>query len=109
MHWPELVSSIDQMLERLFPITRSLTGEGNRLTLKMLQEIVPIRLLEYPSGTKVYDWVIPKEWNINGAWIKDANGNKLIDFNVNSGSISCNLINLVTKNLTQLLSSGNKF
>ena len=85
MHWPELISSIDQMLERLFPITRSLTGEGNRLTLKMLQEIVPIRLLEYPSGTKAYDWVIPNEWNIKEAWIKDAKGNKLIDFN------ACNL------------------
>ena len=80
MDWSLIARSIDHLLQRLFPIPRSLTGEGNRLSLKILQEIVPIKLLEYPAGTKVYDWVIPNEWNIREAWIKDANGNKLIDF-----------------------------
>lgn len=80
MDWSRLSRSIDQLLERLFPIQRSLTGGGNRLSMKILQEIIPIKLLEYPAGTKVYDWVIPSEWNIEEAWIKDANGSKLIDF-----------------------------
>ena len=71
---------IQQYLERLFPITRSITGEGNRETLKILQEIVPLQVLEYPSNTPVYDWVIPKEWNIRDAYIKNSAGKKLIDF-----------------------------
>ena len=75
---------IDKYLKRLFPITRSITGEGNRETLKILQEIIPLKILEYPSGQKVYDWVIPKEWKIKDAWIKDSNGNKIIDFKENN-------------------------
>ena len=75
---------IDSYLKRLFPINRSITGEGNRETLKILQEIIPLKILEYPSGQKVYDWTIPKEWNIKDAWIKDSNGDKIIDFKENN-------------------------
>ena len=76
----ELVEEIDQYLKRLFPINRSITGSGNRETLKILQEIAPLQIKEYPSGIPVYDWTIPSEWKIHDAWIKDADGNKLIDF-----------------------------
>ena len=75
---------IDSYLKRLLPITRSITGDGNRETLKILQEIIPLDILEYPTGQKVYDWTIPKEWNIKDAWIKDSNGNKIIDFKENN-------------------------
>ena len=75
---------IDKFLKRLFPITRSITGEGNRKTLKILQEIIPLKILEYPTNQKVYDWTIPKEWNIKDAWIKDSKGNKIIDFKQNN-------------------------
>jgi aminopeptidase-like protein len=77
---PELVAEIQFYMEKLFPICRSITGEGNRKTLQILQKIVPIKIGEYSSGTKVYDWIIPKEWNIRDAWIKNASGEKIIDF-----------------------------
>lgn len=76
----DLTKEIDTLLHQLFPITRSITGEGNRETLKILQEIVPLKIIEYPTGQKVYDWNIPKEWNIKDAWIKNSKGEKIIDF-----------------------------
>jgi len=75
-----LVDKIDQYLKRLFPINRSITGNGNRETLRILQELIPLKIKEYRSGTPVFDWIIPDEWNVNDAWIKDSNGKKLIDF-----------------------------
>ena len=74
----------DNYLKKLFPITRSITGNGNRKTLKILQELIPLKVLEYPSGQRVYDWTIPQEWNINDAWIKDGNGKKIIDFKISN-------------------------
>ena len=71
---------LEYYLKKLFPITRSITGEGNRQTLKILQEIIPLDILEYPTGEEVYDWTIPKEWKIKDAWIKNSQGKKIIDF-----------------------------
>jgi len=68
-------------LEKLFPIARSVTGPGNRETLKVLQEIAPIEIHEIPSGTNCYDWVVPREWTILDAYIENEDGIKLIDFN----------------------------
>ncbi len=73
-------AEIDKYLKRLFPITRSITGEGNRETLRILQEIVPLDIIEYPSGQQVYDWQIPQEWHIADAWIKNSKGEKVVDF-----------------------------
>lgn len=77
----DVISEIDAMLLQLFPVCRSITGEGNRLTLKNLKKIVPLQIIEYPSGMQVHDWVIPKEWKVRSAWIKDQSGNVLVDFN----------------------------
>lgn len=72
------------LMERLFPICRSITGDGVRKTLNILKEYIPLNIKEIPSGTKVFDWVIPDEWNITDGYVKDMNGKKLIDFNENN-------------------------
>ena len=73
-----------QLLEELFPILRSITGNGVRQTLKILQEHVPIVIHEVPSGTKVFDWTIPEEWNISEAYIKDEDGGLILDIQQNN-------------------------
>lgn len=75
---------IQHYLEILFPYCRSITGEANRDTLKVLQEIIPLDILEVDSGTKVFDWEVPLEWNIKSASISDQEGNKLVDFKENN-------------------------
>lgn len=73
--------SMHELASDLFPICRSLTGDGVRETLRVLSEAVPeMEIYEVPSGTVVSDWTVPKEWNINSAWIADQNGYKIIDF-----------------------------
>lgn len=70
-----------QLASRLFPICRSITGNGFRESLNMLREVVPeINVTEVPSGTKVFDWIVPKEWSIRGGGIYRVNGEKVIDF-----------------------------
>jgi len=64
---------------KIFPIMRSITGEGNRRALKILSEIIPLETKEIQTGKKVFDWTIPKEWNIREAWVKNPNGEKIID------------------------------
>jgi aminopeptidase-like protein len=70
---------------QLYPICRSITGEGLRQTLAMIGDRIPLRLSEVPTGTHVFDWTVPKEWSIRDAYIKDASGKKVIDFQ------TCNL------------------
>ncbi len=69
-----------QLMEELFPICRSITGNGVRQTLKILKKYIPLEIHEVPTGTKVFDWTIPKEWNIQDACIIDPNGKKIVDF-----------------------------
>jgi aminopeptidase-like protein len=63
----------------VFPLPRSLTGEGVRATLALVGERAPLELTEVPSGTAVYDWVVPPEWNVREAWIADAAGRRVVD------------------------------
>ncbi|MGH8093089.1 MAG: DUF4910 domain-containing protein [Chthoniobacterales bacterium] len=68
------------LITRLYPICRSITGAGLRETLEIIRELIPIETRHVPTGTKVFDWTVPKEWNIRDAWIKDSTGRRLIDF-----------------------------
>jgi len=76
----DLGSSMFELIRDLFPICRSITGNGVRETLRMINSIIPLEMKEVPSGTGVFDWVVPKEWNIKDAFIKDTRGNRIIDF-----------------------------
>tara|TARA_R110000824_G_scaffold58399_1_gene157925 strand:- start:103 stop:1398 length:1296 start_codon:yes stop_codon:yes gene_type:complete len=73
---------IYDLCDRLFPICRSITGNGNRKTLQIIQDNVPceISVHEVPTGYQAYDWEIPQEWSINDAYILDPSGNKIVDF-----------------------------
>lgn len=73
-----------QLMEELFPICRSITGNGVRQTLEILKNRIPIEVHEIPTGTKVFDWTIPKEWNINDAYIIDPEGKKIVDFKISN-------------------------
>ena len=75
-----LADELYGVVEDLYPICRSITGEGVRTTLRSLQEEVPLELLEVPTGTEVFDWTVPYEWNIADAYVKDSTGRRLIDF-----------------------------
>lgn len=76
----DIVGEIDAYLRRLFPLNRSLSGDGNRETLRVLSEVVPIALTEVPSGEAVFDWTIPEEWNVRDAWIALPDGRRVVDF-----------------------------
>jgi aminopeptidase-like protein len=70
-------------ITELFPICRSITGNGVRASLEIIKKKIPIEVHEIPSGTKVFDWEVPKEWNIKDAYIKNSSGQKILNF-VNS-------------------------
>jgi len=77
---PDPGRAMHDVIRELYPICRSITGNGVRQTLKVVGRHVPLKIHEVPSGTRVLDWVVPKEWNIRDAWVKDPSGAKIIDF-----------------------------
>lgn len=80
MDFEALGHAMHQFVATAYPICRSITGDGLRETLRLIQQRIPITIHEVPTGTAVLDWTVPKEWNIRDAYIADASGRRLIDF-----------------------------
>ncbi|MGH9381820.1 MAG: DUF4910 domain-containing protein [Thermoanaerobaculia bacterium] len=72
--------SMHGLMRELFPICRSITGDGVRRTLRVLAERIPLELHEVATGTRVLDWEVPNEWNIREAWIAGPDGRRVVDF-----------------------------
>jgi aminopeptidase-like protein len=72
------------LIQELFPICRSITGNGVRQTLAILRRYIPIETIEIPSGTAVLDWIVPREWNIRKAYIARLDGTRVVDFAANN-------------------------
>jgi aminopeptidase-like protein len=77
-------SAMLDFIAELYPICRSITGEGVRETLRMIQKRIPLEIHEVPSGTKVFDWTVPLEWNVADAYIKNEAGVRVVDFKANN-------------------------
>jgi len=69
-----------RLATELYPICRSITGDGVRETLRRLEAHVPLTIHEVPTGTQVFDWTVPREWNITDAYVKNSSGERVIDF-----------------------------
>jgi aminopeptidase-like protein len=73
-------SAAYEKAKTLYPICRSITGNGIRQSLRSLAETIPLQIQEVPTGTQVFDWTVPNEWNIRDAYIKNAQGERVVDF-----------------------------
>lgn len=71
---------IEDLIRELYPICRSITGNGVRKSLEIVSNVIPIKKHEVPSNTSVFDWTVPNEWNIRDAWIKNLRGERVVDF-----------------------------
>src|SRR5438094_751805 len=80
----DLGRAMHDFIAELYPICRSITGEGVRETLRTIQKRIPMEMHEVPSGTKVFDWSVPMEWNVTDAYIKNKAGARVVDFRANN-------------------------
>jgi len=76
----DIGQAIHRLIADLYPICRSITGNGVRETLAKIKSVIPLEVHEVPSGTRVFDWTVPKEWNITDAYIKNDQGERIVDF-----------------------------
>jgi len=81
INFKDLGKEMYRLIEELYPLCRSITGNGVRETLRILKNHIPLTVHEVPSGTQVFDWTVPKEWNIKDAYVRNSKGEKIIDFN----------------------------
>ena len=78
-----------ELAAELYPICRSITGDGVRRTLEIVDREIGLRVHEVPSGTQVFDWTVLREWNIRDAWVADAIGERVIDFRASNLHVVC--------------------
>lgn len=84
----EIGQEIYEIVRKIYPISRSITGDGVRETLQMLHEYLPeLKVYEVPTGTRVFDWTVPQEWNCEEAYIEDEEHNRILDYQENNLSI----------------------
>ncbi len=76
--------NLEKTFDQLFPICRSITGNGYRQSFDIIRKFIPFKKYKYRSGKKVFDWEIPNEWNVKDAYIKNLRGDKIVDFNKNN-------------------------
>jgi aminopeptidase-like protein len=76
----DIGAAVHDFAAAIFPLPRSLTGEGVRETLRLVGEQVPLALTEVPTGTTIFDWTAPREWNVRDAWIADSKGRRVVDY-----------------------------
>src|SRR5260221_7404671 len=71
---------MQRLIAELYPICRSITGNGFRETLQAVRRHIPLEVNEVPTGTPVFDWIVPKEWNVRDGYIKNGRGERIVDF-----------------------------
>jgi aminopeptidase-like protein len=76
----ELGKELHTFAAQLYPICRSITGEGIRQTFDLIAARISLRKFHVPTGTRVFDWTVPKEWNVRDAYVKDSDGRRVVDF-----------------------------
>ena len=79
-----MTTNIDKLFDELYPICRSITGEGINKSLKIISNSLPIKIYSVRSGKRVFDWTVPKEWKLNRAYLANENGKIIIDSNINN-------------------------
>jgi aminopeptidase-like protein len=77
---PTVGHELYELVTELYPICRSLTGDGVRETLRRVGERIPLEVHEVPTGTEAFDWVVPREWNVSDAYVADADRHRVVDF-----------------------------
>ena len=76
----DLGTQMHDCIRELFPLHRAITGTGVRESLRYLQQFLPLKIHEVPTGTPVFDWTIPQEWEVSEAFIADVDGNRIVDY-----------------------------
>lgn len=77
-------AQLHALASRLYPICRSITGRGVRDSLAIIRELIPLSIHEVPTGTRVFDWEVPLEWNVEDAVLLDSEGQRIVDFHAHN-------------------------